>query len=95
MICSGVFILGTAVLVFIISSDFDKYFIKFHEIFFNNDLWMLNPETDKLIRLVPIGFFIDTALYVTLIFAILLIITIAISYLIFSSTKQVKKRKFL
>jgi len=29
MICSGVFILGTAVLVFIISSDFDKYFIKF------------------------------------------------------------------
>ena len=95
MICSGVFILGTAVLVFIISSDFDKYFIKFHEIFFNNDLWMLNPETDKLIRLVPIGFFIDTALYVALIFAILLIITIAISYLIFSSTKQVKKRKFL
>ena len=95
MICSGVFMLATTVLAFIISSDFDRYFIKFHKIFFTNDLWMLNPETDKLIRLVPIGFFIDTAMYIGIIFAILLIITIAISYLIFKSTKKVKKRNFL
>ena len=95
MICSGVFMLTTTVLAFIISSDFDRYFIKFHKIFFTNDLWMLNPETDKLIRLVPIGFFIDTAMYIGIIFAILLIITIAISYLIFKSTKKVKKRNFL
>ena len=87
--------LTTTVLAFIISSDFDRYFIKFHKIFFTNDLWMLNPETDKLIRLVPIGFFIDTAMYIGIIFTILLIITIAISYLIFKSTKKVKKRNFL
>ena len=95
MICSVVFMLTTAVLVFIISSDFDKYFIKFHEIFFDNDLWILNPETDKLIRLVPTGFFIDTAMYIAIIFAILLIITISISYLIFRSSKGIKKRTFL
>ena len=87
--------LTTAILTYIISSDFDKYFIRFHEIFFDNDLWMLNPETDKLIRLVPIGFFIDSALYIAIIFAILLMITIAFSYLIFKTGKKAKKRKFL
>ena len=95
MICSGIFMLTTAILTYIISSDFDKYFIRFHEIFFDNDLWMLNPETDKLIRLVPIGFFIDSALYIAIIFAILLMITIAFSYLIFKTSKKAKKRKFL
>ena len=33
----------------------------FHHIFFNNDLWMLNPDTDLLINIVPEPFFMDTA----------------------------------
>ena len=39
--------------------DFNSVFIKFHEIFFNNNLWLLNPETDNLIKLFPEQFFID------------------------------------
>ncbi len=37
---------------------FDKLFINFHLILFRNDLWLLNPETDRLIVLLPEDFFI-------------------------------------
>lgn len=48
----GIFILT----VFIFS--FDKSFTIFHEIFFKNELWLLDPEKDRLIVLMPIEFFI-------------------------------------
>lgn len=58
---TGLFFGILAVLAAIISTDFSKYFVMFHHIFFNNDLWILNPETDMLINIVPEGFFMDTA----------------------------------
>lgn len=63
----GVFIITGAVAA-IIASDFEKYFIIFHHIFFNNDLWMLAPATDNLINIVPQGFFMDMALRIFIIF---------------------------
>jgi integral membrane protein (TIGR01906 family) len=50
---------SSVLLVAIISLDFNSAFTKFHEIFFNNDLWILNPETDLLINIVPLNFFMD------------------------------------
>ena len=41
--------------------DFDSLFILFHKVAFTNDLWLLNPQTDLLIRLMPIEFFISYA----------------------------------
>ena len=41
--------------------DFDSLFILFHKVAFTNDLWLLNPQTDLLIRLLPIEFFISYA----------------------------------
>lgn len=41
--------------------DFDSLFILFHKLAFTNDLWLLNPQTDLLIRLMPIEFFISYA----------------------------------
>ena len=35
------------------AQGFHALFIRFHEIFFTNDLWLMNPETDILIRLMP------------------------------------------
>lgn len=32
---------------------FEALFIRFHELFFANDLWLLNPQTDILIRMMP------------------------------------------
>jgi integral membrane protein (TIGR01906 family) len=52
LVCLGVFLV-------IIATMFSAVFITFHEIFFTNDFWMLNPETDNLIKLFPEQFFID------------------------------------
>jgi integral membrane protein (TIGR01906 family) len=41
--------------------DFYKYFTIFHEIFFTNDLWLLDPATDRLINIFPQDFFTDMA----------------------------------
>lgn len=56
--------------------DFNKYFTIFHEIFFSNDLWLLDPETDILINMVPEIFFFTTAMLVVVIFAIFTATTI-------------------
>jgi len=39
--------------------DFTRCFTIFHEIFFDNDLWMFNPAEDYMIRMLPEGFFSD------------------------------------
>ena len=59
----------TDILVFLIAGDFEKYFIIFHHIFFNNDLWMLDPATDNLINIVPQGFFMDMSKRIVIIFS--------------------------
>lgn len=41
--------------------DFDSLFILFHHLAFTNDLWLLNPATDLLIRLMPVSFFVHYA----------------------------------
>ncbi len=46
-------------LFILVQIDFYKYFTHFHEIFFTNDLWLLNPKTDVLIQMLPLGFFMD------------------------------------
>lgn len=57
---NGLFtLLFIGALGFMIFSDFSKYFIKFHEVFFDNDLWLLNPQTDRLIQMLPEVFFFD------------------------------------
>ncbi|MCQ4923829.1 TIGR01906 family membrane protein [Tissierella carlieri] len=41
--------------------DFTKYFTYFHYIFFTNDLWLLDPQTDLLIQMLPEEFFSSMA----------------------------------
>ena len=55
-------ILATVAAVVILAViDFDSLFVLFHQIAFANDLWLLDPQTDLLIRLMPIEFFISYA----------------------------------
>ncbi|MDF2591043.1 MAG: integral rane protein [Clostridia bacterium] len=49
------------ILGILMSIDFYKYFTIFHEIFFNNDLWQLEPAKDRLINMYPEAFFSDIA----------------------------------
>ena len=53
----------TAVLAVIVLAciDFNSLFILFHKVAFTNDLWLLDPNYDLLIRLMPIEFFISYA----------------------------------
>lgn len=64
----GAVFLAAGVLGGIIATDFNKYFILFHHIFFDNDLWLLDPATDMLINIVPEPFFMDTAFRILAVF---------------------------
>ena len=50
------------------TADFTRCFTIFHEIFFDNDLWMFNPSEDYMIRMLPEGFFSDMVLRIGAVF---------------------------
>ncbi|MEY8445844.1 TIGR01906 family membrane protein [Enterococcus ratti] len=41
---------------------FDRFFVLFHETFFNNDDWLFNPVTDPIINVLPEQFFMHSFL---------------------------------
>ena len=43
-------------------ADFGALFTQFHLVSFTNDLWMLDPRTDNLIRIFPFGFWLEATL---------------------------------
>ena len=71
------------VLIILMKIDFYRYFTVFHEIFFTNDLWLLDPAADRLINIFPQDFFTDMAfsisyLYIAEMAAILICSLIAL-----------------
>lgn len=66
---TGLFFVIACGLAALISTDFTKYFVIFHQIFFDNDLWILDARTDLLINIVPEPFFMDTAARIGILFA--------------------------
>ena len=54
---AGALICGGILLLFL--SDFDRYFIVFHEIFFKQGNWMFDPAESRMINMLPEGFFLD------------------------------------
>ena len=44
------------------AADFDSLFTAFHHLLFTNDLWLLDPRTDLLIRICPQSMFMSMAL---------------------------------
>lgn len=55
----SVFLILIVILGVLISQNFNKYFVIFHHIFFDNDLWIFDPAVDYMIRMLPEGFFYD------------------------------------
>lgn len=74
LIAMGTFIGITAFAGVLFVSDFNRYFTLFHELFFDNDLWLLDPRTDLLIRMLPEGFFLDMVVRIGVIFLLLMVI---------------------
>lgn len=87
---TGLFFALSALLAAIISTDFTKYFVIFHHIFFSNDLWILDPRTDNLINIVPEGFFMDTAARIGGLFAgsVLLLFILCLAAVLRSGKKD-------
>lgn len=53
--------------------NFDRMFVLFHELFFNNDDWLFNPATDPIILALPQQFFMYTFLLFFILIEILFI----------------------
>lgn len=53
------FIIVIGTLSCIISYNFTSFWIKFHQLLFSNDLWLLSPDESNLIQMVPEEFFIS------------------------------------
>lgn len=81
LIGMGSFIGVTMAAGLLFMSDFNKYFTIFHEIFFTNDLWLLDPDTDLLICMLPEGFFLDMVIRIGSIFLSLMALLLIISVL--------------
>lgn len=91
---TGLFFIIACILAAVISTDFTKYFTIFHQIFFDNDLWILDPRTDLLINIVPEPFFMDTAARIGLLFggSVLLLFLVCFLWLRLGK-KEDKKEK--
>lgn len=92
----GIFIWwGFFLLLFLLSlMDFTKYFTYFHLIFFNNDLWLLDPKTDLLIQMLPEEFFIEIFKRIALLFMSFLAIIQTIGLILMRKVKNCNGRTF-
>ncbi len=91
----GVGVLLTAALVLAVWGmvDFQGLFIRFHQLSFANSLWMLNPATDLLIRLMPVTFFIHYAAAIGGIWGAGMLLLLVLSLLLMKHTKHAKVEK--
>jgi len=58
--------------------DFNSFWMSFHKVFFTNDLYLLDPNTDFLIRMMPLEFFISIVTKIAIKFAILYVSSLGI-----------------
>lgn len=69
--CS-IFILLFICFILAINIDFKTFFYGFHNLIFDNDLWLFNSSTSLIVKLFPEKFFFDISLKITFIFLIFL-----------------------
>ena len=72
LIVIGVFAGLVSAIAVAAAADFDSTFTVFHEVFFSNELWLLDPNADLLINIVPEQFFMDIAARIAISFTALL-----------------------
>lgn len=77
-------ILGVLALVVIAAVwaaiDFESIFVLFHRIAFTNDLWLLDPRTSMLIRLMPTRFFVEWVVLIGLWWLFMLLPAMVLSW---------------
>ena len=71
--------------------NFDGLFVTFHKVAFANDLWLLNPNTDVLLALMPLPFF---TWYVGEILKSMLPVLVMMALVIVATSRIKKSSKF-
>lgn len=79
---------GAGILAIAASIDFNACFIVFHKLFFNNDLWILDPAEDLIINILVEPFFADMALKIALYCAAVLAVIVITGAGIYLSDKK-------
>ncbi|NLA78833.1 MAG: TIGR01906 family membrane protein [Erysipelothrix sp.] len=46
--------------------DFNSFWTSFHHVFFTNDLWLLDPTTDRMIMMMPLALFQKLVIHIIL-----------------------------
>ena len=77
-VTATIFVLLTT-LALIISINWHRAWHIFHEIFFDNDYWILDPRVDLLINIVPYPFFFTMSVFIGVFFAGGLVILFIVS----------------
>lgn len=72
----------SAVLGIFAATRFHGAFEAFHRLFFDNSLWLLNPEEDALIRVMPEKFFMNMALGVGISAVLRCLLACAVLYMV-------------
>lgn len=70
--------------------DFNALFVQFHHIFFDNDLWIFDPTTDYMIRMLPEGLFYDFVIRIGAIFLGILAVLLVFSLIPGRFAKKMK-----
>ena len=88
-----VYLILAVILGVAMSIDFTSCFTLFHKLFFTNNLWIFDPETDYMIRMLPEGFFLDMVIRVGVIFIVLLAVpgVAAVVYMWKRKKKEISK----
>lgn len=66
------------VVAFLMAVNFDRFFIMFHGVFFNNDAWIFNPATDPIINVLPETFFLHCFILFFILLEIFLLLPVII-----------------
>lgn len=70
-------------------TGFDQAWTTFHEIAFRNDLWRLDPDTDRLIQMFPEEFWQEATFIVAglTLAEVTLVVVVSLAYLVFARDK--------
>lgn len=88
----GLIAVLSSVIAFFATINFEKLWNFAHTLVFSNDLWLLDPNTDMLINLVPLNFFIAITTRIALVFGAALSFPILI-YVVTNIVIKVKAKE--
>ena len=89
LLALAVFVICVILLVIIGMNNFTYLFTKFHHVFFDNDLWILNPKVDNLVNVMQEAVFADAAVTIGCIWAAVSAVLASISAVVLRRTGNI------